>query len=83
MGCLDCKQCTHKPKTVDKWRYTLYTTVLFIIIVNPYTYRLTNTIFGKIIGKVASADGCPTIVGIMLHTIVFTLLLRILMDLDI
>lgn len=62
---------------LDKWRYTLITTVIFIIIGNPATYRITNKIFGKILGQVANpSTGCPTNVGIILHSVVFTLILR-------
>ena len=37
-----------KPSNADKWRYTLYTTVLFLIISSPYTYKLVNSIIGKL-----------------------------------
>ncbi len=83
MGCLDCKKCSQKPKTHDKWRYTLYTTIVFFIVVCPCTYKLTNKLFSKLLGPIASANGCPTTVGIILHAVVFTLLLRLLMDFDI
>jgi hypothetical protein len=85
MGCaLDCKKCAGKPSTSDKWRYTLMTTVIFLIVVNPMTYKLTNKLFSKFLGSVASpSSGCPSTIGILLHAVVFTLLLRYVMDLDI
>ena len=83
MGCLDCKSCSQKPRTHDKWRYTLYTTVIFLIVVSPYTYKLTNQLFSKLLGPVASSVGCPTTIGIILHAVVFTLILRYVMELDI
>ena len=83
MGCLDCKTCSQKPKTHDKWRYTLYTTIIFLIVVNPYTYKLTNKLFSKLLGTIASTTGCPTTTGIVLHAVVFTLILRYIMELDI
>ena len=67
--------------SLDKWRYTLYTTLVFLIIVNPYTYQLTQKLFGPFLGKIASeSNGCPTNVGILLHAVVFTLILRVMMD---
>lgn len=85
-GCEDKKECKHgvceKPN-FDKWKYTLYTTVIFLIVVSPYTYQITNKLFSKLIGTVASANGSPTTVGILLHAVVFTLLLRGLMELKI
>ena len=62
-----------------KWRYTLMTTVLFLVIVHPMTYRLTHSIF-KGLFKVAGKSGCPTTAGYLLHAVVFTLLLRAMMD---
>ena len=59
MAYLDCKCHSKKPVNADKWRYTLYTTVLFLIVVNPYTYKLTNMLFSKLIGTVASSSGSP------------------------
>tara|TARA_Y100000816_G_scaffold287141_1_gene269367 strand:- start:3764 stop:4042 length:279 start_codon:yes stop_codon:yes gene_type:complete len=70
----------HKPTNGDKWRYTLYTTILFLIIVCPWTYKLVNAVLGGIV-KICDKKGCPTAAGIIVHAVVFTLLLRCLMDL--
>ena len=74
---------SQKPNISDKWRYTLYTTVIFLLVVNPFTYQLTNKLFSKVFGKIASSNGCPTMGGILLHAVVFTLVLRYMMDFDI
>jgi|TARA_B100001287_G_C22490567_1_gene438743 hypothetical protein len=63
----------------DKWKYTLQTTVLFLIVVNPLTYKLVNMLIGKFV-KIANNKGCPTIAGMLVHALVFTLLLRLLME---
>lgn len=67
---------------LDKWRYTLYTTLLFLIVVNPFTYRLVNSLLGSIT-KIADNTGCPTTKGMLIHAVVFTLLLRGVMELPI
>ena len=67
---------------LDKWRYTLETTVLLLILFNKYTFKLMQKLLGKCI-KIASKDGNPTICGFLIHAAVFTLLLRGLMELDI
>ena len=36
----------------------------------------TQNIFGKCLGKIAEANGCPTTLGLFLHTIVYILLVR-------
>ena len=84
MSCaLDCKKCAGKPSTNDKWRYTLLTTIVFLIVGNPITYKLTNKLFSRFLGSVASpSGGCPSTIGILLHAAVFTVILRYMMDLD-
>jgi hypothetical protein len=77
-----CKHCGSKPTNFDKWRYTLYTTIIFLIIVNPYTYKLVNSLLKSVVGKIADGSGCPTTVGILIHAVVFTIILRYMMDLD-
>ena len=71
-----------EPTNLDKWRYTLETTVLLIILFNQYTFKFMQTLLGKCI-KIASKDGNPTIYGFLIHALIFTLLLRGLMELDI
>jgi hypothetical protein len=68
-----------KPTNEDKWRYTLYTTVVFLLVVHPQTYRLVNYLLGKIV-KISDKCGCPTMSGIIVHAIVFTLIVRYMMD---
>lgn len=72
-----------KPTNEDKWRWTLMTVVIFIIVVNPLTYMLMNGLFKNVGMKLSSATGCPTVLGLVIHTIVFTLLLRGIMEFDI
>lgn len=75
--------CLNKPTSSDKWRFTFYTVVIFLLVINPYTYILVNKILGKVIGKIADASGCPTTLGLIVHTVVFALIVRYTMDLDI
>ena len=70
-------------KSADKWRYTLYTTVLLLILFNPWTYKTMNHLLGSIVGTIANNAGCPTMVGFGIHAVVFTILLRLLMDMRI
>ena len=48
---------------LQKWKYTLITTVIFLLIANPYTYQLVQAVLGKFI-KIANPAGCPTIAGL-------------------
>ena len=65
----------------EKWQITMFSAVIFFFIVNPFTYNLTNSLFGRILGPI-SINGCPTMVGILLHTLVYILVIRYSMDLD-
>lgn len=67
----------------DKWRWTLLTVVIFLIVINPYTYIAVNTVLSNIGLKIADSSGCPTVTGLVVHTIVFMLLLRLVMEFDI
>ena len=78
-----CNSCHHEPTNVEKWKYTILTTILFLIVVNPLTYKVVNGLLKNVIGKVANRDGCPTELGIIIHSVVFTLLLRLLMEMNI
>lgn len=66
-------------RSEQKWRYTLYTTIIFLIVANPLTYKLVNYLLGFLL-KISDSSGCPTTVGFLVHAVVFTLLLRYLME---
>ncbi len=60
---------------LDKWRYSLYAAIVFVLVSLPATYKITNALG---LGTVNSKGG-PSALGIGLHTIVFFLLIRIAM----
>jgi len=51
--------------------------IAFFLISNPMTYKITRSISGAI----ASPEGLPTQVGVLLHALVFVLLVKFLMRL--
>ncbi len=58
-----------------KWKYTLYTSIIYVLVANPYSYKLVH----KILGGISDNKGCPTSLGFVVHLVVFTLLLRLIM----
>ena len=70
------------PSELQKWQITLFSTVIFLIVVSPFTYNLTNSLFERILGTIA-IDGCPTFTGLLLHTVVYILIVRYSMELNI
>lgn len=75
--------CARELTSFDKWRFTLYTTVLLLILFNPWMYLFVNRLLGSLIGTIANKEGCPTVLGFIVHAVVFTLLLRGLMNMNI
>jgi hypothetical protein len=64
----------------DKWRFTLYTVVILVLVFNHYTFKFVNSVLGRFMGPTADKNGCPTMLGFALHVVVFTLLLRASME---
>ena len=64
-----------------KWQITFFSAFLFLLVVNPYTYKLTDRLLGGVVGKIADTNGCATRLGLFVHTIVYILLIRGSMDL--
>jgi len=49
--------------------------ITFFAIANPETFKLVRSIAGS---WVASADGCPTTAGLLLHSLVFVIVCHFL-----
>lgn len=69
-------------ENIDKWRYSIYTAIVFLLIANPLTYRLVNKILQTFV-ITADKYGSPTMSGLLIHASVFTLIIRIMMEMDI
>lgn len=59
-----------------KAKYSFYSALVFFILSNPETFKLTRKVFGAAIG---TDDGCPRTGGLFLHTLVFMVVLFLLM----
>jgi hypothetical protein len=66
----------------QKWMASAIGAVLFVIVSLPQIYQLVELIVSKLSGKsgLISNNGCPTMVGIILHGVVFLLLVRLSME---
>jgi len=53
-----------------KAKYSLYSALVFFLISNPETYKVTQSILGHFI-TIATDYGCPTPYGFFIHTIFF------------
>jgi uncharacterized membrane protein (DUF106 family) len=49
--------------------------LLFFIVANPMVFRFVDSLLGWLVGPIASPSGCPTTLGLVVHSVVFALLL--------
>lgn len=59
---------------------TLLAMILFAVVSYPGTYKLVQSLLGSVLGKIADGSGCPTTLGLAVHTLVFGLLTNVLMN---
>lgn len=57
-----------------KAKYALYSTLVFFLIANPETFKLTQRVLGGFM-TLASDKGCPSTLGFFVHTLLFFLTL--------
>lgn len=67
--------------SAQKWNISLFSVLIFLLVVNPYTYRLTHKLLSPLVGALA-VSGCPTTLGLVVHSLVFLLVIRYAMDLS-
>jgi len=65
-----------KKSDLVKVKYSFYSALVFFLLSNPETFKLTRQVFGAMIG---TEDGCPRAGGLFLHTLVFMILIFLLM----
>ncbi len=58
---------------------TIYSIIAFVIVSLPFTYKLTNDLLGRFMGKLADPSGCATSLGLAVHSIVFGVIIYVLM----
>lgn len=60
-------------------KYSFYTALVFFLVANPETYKIIEKILGGLLGTIANAAGCPTPLGLFVHTIIFFCVMLALM----
>lgn len=55
-------------KTGIKLKHTIYGTLIFFLISSPAVFSLVGSILGN---NIADSNGCPTLVGVLLHAVVY------------
>jgi hypothetical protein len=57
-----------------KLKGALVAGLLFFILSHPVVYKFVDSLLGKLIGSTASPSGCPTTMGLLVHSAVFVAL---------
>lgn len=65
---------------LDKTLITIIIGIVFFILALPLIFRLTHRGTSLIGIKAVNDKGCPTIVGVIIHAIIFMFILRLLMQ---
>jgi hypothetical protein len=76
------KVVVSEPPSACKWWWSLISVVVVGLVMMPFTYKVVDGIVRSLTGlRVASASGCPTAFGLVLHLVVVFLALRGVMEL--
>lgn len=57
--------------------YSFQAALVFLIVSSPILYTFVQSIFGKLF--TVAVKGCPTIAGLILHSVVFALVVYVIM----
>jgi hypothetical protein len=76
------RQCDEKGMRVNNFDKTLIAIIIgivFFILAHPFIFNVSNR-GAKVIGlRTTTSAGVPTMLGLILHTIIFILIIRFLM----
>ena len=68
-----------KPTSREKWIISIMSGLLFLVIASPFLFSTVNQLTSMVGLKIADARGCPNLIGLLLHALVFTLIARLMM----
>jgi hypothetical protein len=66
--------------STKKWSISLYSAILFFVIASPMLFVLVNSITSMADITIINQNGCPNLIGLVLHSIVFLLITRLSME---
>ena len=67
----DCGCGCNGKKQEEKFIISIISGLTFFIVANPETFRLVRRVLGP---RIATPTGCPSTMGLLVHTIVFILI---------
>lgn len=73
----DCGCGCNGRKQQEKFITSLIAGLTFFVIANPETFRLVRRVLGP---RIATPTGCPSTVGLLVHSLVFILIVWAMMN---
>ena len=73
------EKCTKPFTSKDKWIVSMIGGLLFLLISSPFLYEAIDSLTSLAGIRIASSDGCPNLRGLLLHSAVFAVIVRLLM----
>jgi len=64
---------------VVKLGYSSLAAGLFFLLTLPWTYKVMNGVFGKGKHVLVNEGGVPTLVGVLIHSVIFLLIVFLIM----
>ena len=69
-----------KPTSEGKWLISLMSGIIFIVIASPMVFNVTQRLLAKPLGlNFINSSGVPTITGLLVHGVVYTIIVRLMM----
>lgn len=64
----------------DKWRVSILAGLVFLLISSPLMYKITGSLGDCLNLDISNSKGCPTTLGLLLHTVVYVVITKLLMN---
>lgn len=63
---------------LQKWTISFWSALLFLLIASPFMFRLTSIPL-SFLNLTTQQNGCPNLLGLVIHAIVFAVIIRLMM----
>jgi hypothetical protein len=71
--------CMKKYTSKDKWIISMIGGLMFLLIGSPFLYEAVDALTSSFGLKIADSMGCPNLAGVVLHSVIFMIVTRVLM----
>lgn len=72
-------KCGKPFSKLDKFIVSILAGLLFLLFASPFMFTLTNKLLSPVGLTTSSSDGCPTVAGLIVHSVVYIVVTYALM----